>query len=61
MSDVVVENNNIINEIKDVIWKYYAISKISLRKTQLILKSIHNINISYQSIEDIILSFKYSK
>ena len=37
MSDVVVENNNIINEIKDVIWKYYAISKISLRKTQLIL------------------------
>ena len=23
-------------------------------------KSIHNINISYQSIEDIILSFKYS-
>ena len=60
MSDVVVENNNITNEIKDVIWKYYAIFKISLRKTQLILKSIHNINISYQSIEDIILSFKYS-
>ena len=60
MSDVVVENNNITNEIKNVIWKYYAISKISLRKTQLILKSIHNINISYQSIEDIILSFKYS-
>lgn len=60
MSDVVVENNNITNEIKDIIWKYYAISKISLRKTRLILKSIHNINISYQSIEDIILSFKYS-
>lgn len=30
------------------------------KKTRLILKSIHNINISYQSIEDIILSFKYS-
>ena len=47
MFDVVVENNNITNEIKNVIWKYYAISKISLRKTHLILKSIHNINISY--------------
>ena len=25
MSDVVVENNNITNELKDVIWKYYTI------------------------------------
>ena len=33
---------------------------ISIRNTQLILKLIHKINISYQAIEDIILSFNYS-
>ena len=60
LSDYVDKNSNITNEIKDIIWKYYAIAMISIRNTQLILKLIHKINISYQAIEDIILSFNYS-
>lgn len=54
LSDYVDKNSNITNEIKDIIWKYYAIVMISIINTQLILKLIHKINISYQTIEDIL-------
>ena len=58
LSDYIDKNSNITNEIKDIIWKYYAIAMISIRNTQLILKLIHKINISYQTIEDILKKMK---
>ena len=52
-------NRNITKPMIDFILKSYSIGDDNIHKIMYTLKKIHNIDISYQSVENILLGLKY--
>ena len=59
LSSIVEVNRNITKPVIDFILKSYSIGGDSIRKIMHRLKEIHNVDISYQSVENILLGFEY--
>ena len=59
LSSIVEVNRNITKPVIDFIFKSYSIGGDSIRKIMHRLKEIHNVDISYQSVENILLGFEY--
>ena len=59
LSSIVEANRNITKPVIDFILKSYSIGGDSIRKIMYRLKEIHNVDISYQSVENILLGFEY--
>ena len=57
ISSVVNGNFSVSLRIMRIIWDYYAICGTTVRKIQEILKRTHNVSLSYQEIQDIIVDY----
>lgn len=58
MSNYVLDNSNITKEVYEIILDLYRYFSASLRKIKRYLKEHHNVDISHQAIENIILNYE---
>ena len=57
ISNMVEKKYSISNEVKDTVQKYYSFDHSSVRKIREIMKEFHNVNVSHQEIQNIIVDY----
>ena len=57
ISVVIDCNYSVSRKVMNIIWDYYAIGGIPVRRIQEIMKRIHNVELSHQEIQDIIVDY----
>lgn len=57
ISGIVDTNFSVSKRIMKIIWDYYAICGTPVRRRQEIMKRIHNVRLSYQEVQDIIVDY----
>ena len=54
---MVDKNFSVSNEVKDSVHNYYSFDHSSVRKIQEMMKTFHNVKLSHQEIQDIIVDY----
>ena len=57
ISSMVDKNFSVSNEVKDSVHNYYSFDHSSVRKIQEMMKTFHNVKLSHQEIQDIIVDY----
>ena len=57
ITNIIRKNFSVTDEVLDIVQQYYTVGSISVRKIQELMKEMHDVDISHQEVQDIIVDY----